>query len=337
MGIAILAFWAAGRASRANLLFNALIAIGALYALYGFVLAAVGLQQFTLFYHLPLDSGGLSGPFVQRNSFATFEGIAALAAVARLVEQAQERLVFSRGGRLLALSVMRFAQSSSLLILALILTVSALVATGSRGGVLATLCAGVTMALPFLILRRRESGRAGGLAVAAGTAAILAGLVLISGEMLGSRMEALIDAGSADQVRVALWAAAWRMIENAPWLGLGLGSFQDAYPLYATQAFPYLMDKAHSDYLEFAAGLGVPAALCWWAAMGWCVQRLLRGVFVRRKDRIYSLAALGATVLVGLHSAVDFSLQMPAVAAVYAALLGLGIAQSYTSEERAGA
>ena len=65
-------------------------------------------------------------------------------------------------------------------------------------------------------------------------------------------------------VKIALWSAAQRMITSAPFLGLGLGTFQDAYPMYATQMLPFIMDKAHSDYLEFAAGLGLP----WWVPGG---------------------------------------------------------------------
>jgi hypothetical protein len=34
---------------------------------------------------------------------------------------------------------------------------------------------------------------------------------------------------------------------------------------------------------------------------------------------------------VGMHALVDFSLQVPAVATTYAALLGIGVAQSYRS------
>jgi len=48
---------------------------------------------------------------------------------------------------------------------------------------------------------------------------------------------------------------------------------------------------------------------------------------VRQRNRLYPIAAVGATVLVAVHSSVDFSLQMPAVALLYATFLGLGVAQ----------
>jgi len=43
------------------------------------------------------------------------------------------------------------------------------------------------------------------------------------------------------------------------------------------------------------------------------------------------LCGLAATALVACHALVDFSLQIPAVAAWFATLLGLGYAQSWSS------
>ena len=121
------------------------------------------------------------------------------------------------------------------------------------------------------------------------------------------------------------------MIGDAPLTGFGLGSYEYVYPFYAQEHFRVTMDKAHNDYLELAAGIGLPAALLWWAAMAWAVGLCVQAVFVRRHDRVYPLIALGATALVGFHSIFDFSLQIPAIALMYAVILGLGVAQSFSS------
>jgi O-antigen ligase len=125
-----------------------------------------------------------------------------------------------------------------------------------------------------------------------------------------------------------LWQSALRMIGDAPLLGLGLGTFEPAYPMYADQALPFIMDKVHNDYLEFAAGLGLPAAIAWWAAITWLTALSIRGVFVRRRNRHFSLLAVAATALVAFHSFFDFSLQIPAIALTYAVILAIGVAQS---------
>jgi hypothetical protein len=43
------------------------------------------------------------------------------------------------------------------------------------------------------------------------------------------------------------------------------------------------------------------------------------------------LAAAGCAVIAAGHSLVDFSLQIPAVAIVFAAVLGVGVRQSFSS------
>jgi O-antigen ligase len=89
----------------------------------------------------------------------------------------------------------------------------------------------------------------------------------------------------------------------------------------------YSIDKAHNTYLELALEAGIPAAaalvLSVFSFAALCLLALLRRKAVR-----FALAGLGATVLVGAHALVDFSLQMPAVAITYAALLGVCAAQS---------
>lgn len=126
-----------------------------------------------------------------------------------------------------------------------------------------------------------------------------------------------------------LWNAALRMIQNAPLLGLGLGTYENAYPMYSDTMLPLIMDKAHNDYLELAAGWGLPAAILWWSALAWLAFLCVRGVFIRRHNRVFPMLAVGATILVAVHSIFDFSLQMPAIALTYATILGLGVAQSF--------
>jgi O-antigen ligase len=334
VSVAWMVFTLTRNSDRARQLFNAIIAVGAAYAIYAFALGALGTKQYSFFYSSSEPENFFSGPFVLHNSFATFEGLTTLAALARLTEMAHGKIFASKGMRRWALTTLQFTfGSGALVVVATILTVSALVASASRAGTFSTLCALIVMGLPVVFLLKRNTGRKWILIGAASALCLLAILIWISSDLLANRFEDLIDEGNADAIRLALWAAARRMITNAPFLGLGLGTFQDAYPMYATKIFPFIMDKAHSDFLEFAAGLGLPAALCWWGSILWLTVQMGFGIFNRRRDRIYPLVGLGATILVAVHSSVDFSLQIPAVAMVYAAILGVGVSQSYSTQK----
>ncbi len=332
MMAAWLAFRMARRAETAKLLLNAVVAIGTAYALYAFVLEFAGTRQTAVFYSVPWRSLLISGPFMLHNSFATYAGMATIAAVARLFASGSEAIIVGRGWRRLAESVMSYCFGrGALLLVAALLTFAGVVASASRAGFAATMCGLVCAAAVSLTIVRSRSSRGWAIAGTLAAAAPLLILIALNGDTLGSRISQLLASDTGDQIRFSLWGATQRMIVDAPWLGLGLGSFADAYPLYASQTFPFAMDKAHCDYLEFAAGLGLPAATAWWASLIWLAAICLRGVRQRRRNRHYCIAAIGASALVAVHSGVDFSLQLPAVALLYATLMGIGVSQSQSS------
>jgi O-antigen ligase len=314
--------------ARASILLNAIIMIGAGYAIYAFALGIFGIQQYRLFYLTSLPDFYISGPFVQRDNFSAFEGLSAVAAVARLIELVSGRVTASKGLRRSVLSAVKvLVGSGAPLVVATVLLISVVIASASRGASFST---GLSLAVMIIILAMKFRNKSGKW-VLVGVSALLIGLALISGHTLIQRMIETVG-GDADAMRKDLWLTTLRMIASAPVLGLGLGTFQDAYPMYATHTLPFIMDKAHSDILEFVAGIGIPAALCWWTALLALTVQMCRGIVKRHKDQIYPLVGVAATILIATDSAIDFSLQIPAIAFLYAALVGLGISQSYSTK-----
>ena len=61
------------------------------------------------------------------------------------------------------------------------------------------------------------------------------------------------------------------------------------------------------------------------------VMRVGRAALTRRSSATAALVTVGATVIVALHSFVDFSMQIQAVALTWTALLAAGVAQSWSS------
>jgi O-antigen ligase len=90
---------------------------------------------------------------------------------------------------------------------------------------------------------------------------------------------------------------------------------------------------AHNSYLENAYEFGLPAAAVFYTALALIAARLVRGARTRRRDTDIAAFAIGCLAAGAFHAAFDFSLQMPAAAALFAAILGLGWAQSFTREE----
>lgn len=100
--------------------------------------------------------------------------------------------------------------------------------------------------------------------------------------------------------RWAWWAAAWRMAVDAPWLGLGPGSFAYALPAYVG-ARPELNSLfAHQHFLETAAERGWPYLLLWLAGLAALLRRAPAG------KRFGPVAAL-------IHGLGDYALGVPGV------------------------
>jgi O-antigen ligase len=331
-----MAYFLSRDAIRARRLFLALIVVGSVYVLYAWLFGLLDWHQFQLFYFAPNVGNRVAAPFVNRNTLATFSGLITLCCGLKLIEQGQRAVILERGKRHFALSLVEFAFGSGVTILvATVLSFSLVIATGSLGGTIATVSAIVAVAAVSLSARIRERlDRATAITMAILATSLIA-LVVLSGSELAERLSEMASTGSvSEDLRVSLWSATERMIHDAPLLGLGLGTFEKAYPLYAQGMFPFVMDRAHNDFLELAAGWGLPAAIAWWTALGWLASICARGAFARNRDRLYPLAGFGATVLVGVHSMFDFSLQIPAVALLYSVMLGLGVAQAFSSQAR---
>jgi hypothetical protein len=86
-----------------------------------------------------------------------------------------------------------------------------------------------------------------------------------------------------------------------------------------------------SFYLENIFELGWPIAVILFLCVAWLTRRCFSGARNRGRDWVYPATGVAATVLVAIHSIVDFSLQIPGIAITYACILGVACAQSYSS------
>jgi len=320
-----LAFALAQRTAAAKALGITLLAAGGTLALYGLVSHFLPLD-FVVPGQDKLQYRRLHATFINPNNYATQANLGIVLGVGLLFEPFLRDLGH-RGTKELAADLLkRLLGKRGLILLALLLLVTASLLTGSRGAFLSLGAALVAMLL-LLFLATRPRGLRLGLGLAAIAGAVW-GLVSLSGDLVLERFEHI------DSSRGTMWSVTLAMVEDRPWLGHGYGSFQPAFETYRDERFPLFVDKAHNTYLEHAAELGLPATMALYLGPLLLVAFCLAGFFRRRRDRAYSLIAVSATILVGVHAVFDFSLQIPAVAVTFAALLGLGSAQAIPSARR---
>jgi len=329
-----LAFWLAlhlcRQAARAHRLAQSIAIIGGFYAIYGVI--AFYLFPRTLFwFDKPAYSDSVTSSFVNPNSYATYAGLGLTAALALATSLFLHRgdLRSAGVGRKIAQFIALIVGPAGLWIACASIVGAALILTGSRGGCFATL-GGLLTFLLLAGVRGRDN------AAASGFGLLMVGLAIGAAffnfcDFLADRLTAQ---GLASDDRLAVYGLTWRSIADAPLLGFGDGTFQEIFPMYRDNTVDFwgVWDKAHNSYLELLQGLGVPAALLFLAAIALLAGRCVFAALTRRNSVTAPLAASAATVIVALHAFVDFSMQIEAVALTWVALLGAGVAQSWSSK-----
>jgi hypothetical protein len=160
--------------------------------------------------------------------------------------------------------------------------------------------------------------------------AALAGMLLLSGGFLARRL----TTETAPEARAAVFDVARSAVKATPWTGQGLGGFGPAFNRAndGRAVFDTYVDLTHNSYLELAVEAGLPALLLNLALLGVVVLSCFRGLRARERGSSACIAAIAIAALVGVHSLVDFGIQMPAVAATFMLLMGVAMAQGLTAE-----
>ena len=311
---------------RARSMLAAVAAVAAAYALYGLAVNVSGANAI-LWFDKTAYRDVVTATFVNRNSFATFAGLGLVCATAMLARRLRRAGSGAQGlrQRVRDLIAEGYARTGLLLGAWFVLAV-ALLLTESRGGTAAAVLA-LTVFFGALALRRGLSPRAFILPM---LVVALAGTIVLdmSGDGLARRLWTTADNW---QFRAEIYRQTGQAIGDSPALGTGLGTFASVYRLYRTGDIDPGVHMAHNDYLEIALELGIPAGACLVASLAALAFVCAGGALVRRHDPEVPAAGLAACALVGAHALVDFSLQIPAVAATFSLMLGAGIAQSWRS------
>jgi len=274
----------------------------------------------------------LTSTFINRNTAAVYFGSCAVLWLLILSQHLRRRLpsgpIHWRGVPRWLLSEM--PRPVVLSFAMLLLCLAAMLMTNSRAGIVLSLMALVAAFVGFFY---RDLPRRGGVAAALVIGGLIALLLL---QILGGNVSGrFAGQGLSDEGRFDAYRSTLRMIADHPWFGTGLGTFVWSFPAYrsANISMYGVWDIAHSTPLELAADLGLPLAgligLTWLIVL----SVLIRGVYIRRRDLIVPVGALAVAILGLTHSVIDFSLQIPGYAIVVFALVGAGLAQSFSSNK----
>jgi O-antigen ligase len=308
-------------------------------AVIGAVLAIVGIIQKPLFgaeiygFWTPQEGYMPFGPFVSSNHFAGWMVMALPLTIGLLlgrIVRAMRHVKPTVRDRLLWLSS---PDASRLLLLAGAAAVMALsiALTLSRSGIAAGLFALVLLGVVAIF---RQSGTGGRTLVLSAVVLVIFAIATWAGVDRIAKHFAEVDSDLNN--RWGTWADAASIAASFPLVGTGLNTYGVASIYYQTHDLRHSYSAAHNDYLQLAAEGGVllvvPALLCIaaFAAIVW--KRFKResstsGYWLR-------VGAVTGLCAIALQETVDFSLQMPGNAVLFAVLCGIAM---HASPERTSA
>ncbi len=212
--------------------------------------------------------------------------------------------------------------ASWLLISVLFVLYFSLALTSSRG---ATLGLVIGIAVMIAVIYRHVTRPR--LVVLAGIVllAYIAANFLLRGEV-AMRLGTLADFTKADPGRFLIWERSWQMLLDAPWWGVGLGTYWLHWPPYRHPLDGSAGFYVHNDYLQIWIETGLPGLLLLLAVYGSVVitfVRLLRHVRLDTAVIIESAGLFGGLLAIATHTFFDFDFYIHPIQLV----MGLALAR----------
>jgi putative inorganic carbon (HCO3(-)) transporter len=289
-------------------------------ALTGFAMSVLGLAQLLqwngrIYWFYPAsDDASPFGPFFNHNHFAAYLEMAIPLTLGLFLQ-----------------SIRRAPDALARLVLSgfsLVVMLSALLLSGSRGAILSLSAA--VLVYGSVMLARRQAGplewTVGALALAAGLG-VAASVGVQHLNETSRRLQSVAEFGSEPSLSARLigWQYTLRILRDYPIIGSGLGTFPEAWIHYYPGGTASIWKEAHNDYLQVAAETGIAGT----AVFAWGLFRFLKRYLFRMPRvapgewagdvHVHHGIAIGLLSIL-LHSMVDFSLQVAAIALLFVVL-----------------
>lgn len=325
VGAFLLAAYLFDSRKRRSIVVHGLILLGCFEAIYGIVQYLTGWQQIFI-YKKTFDLEEATGTYINRNHFAGVLELTLPFVLAAGFYSFQIWSEYRQSGpnpRADAERSMAGFRAIFYLFLTAIVIV-AIIFSRSRSGILASAFSIVFIVLLGQVKTKRKIWTVGFLLL---LATIVGYGLWIGLDPVLSRFENVRESGYLQlEGRVAIWKDAMRVVRDHPLVGTGLGTFGVAFRQYQTGLVNSFTDHAHNDYLEFASDTGLlGAALLFLPILYLFVKMISRFLDdPRRYRRSVTLACIGSTLALIIHSISDFNLQIPANALIFAVILGIG-------------
>lgn len=150
----------------------------------------------------------------------------------------------------------------------------------------------------------------------------LLALLALKGSLFVNRILTIGSALSGDSDRLVFYLDALEIIKDYPVFGTGGRGWKALYRAY--QDFSYITTEVHNQYLQVwveTGSLGIIVYLSLWVAVIYTVFRLIKNE-TNNETKFFIWSIFCAALTLAVHSFLDFSLSIPAMAVLLWVLFG---------------
>jgi O-antigen ligase len=303
---------------------EALTAFGAFLALVGIVQKP--LYNGSIYGIWELELGRMPfGPFVNRNHFAGWMVMTLPLALALLSARIHSGMRGLRPGWRYKVLWFSSPEASQLILVAAAAVIMALslVMTMSRSGISAFI---LSLVITVWFVGRTFESRARRLVASASLAVLVMIVVAWAGPEAIIHRFASGDWGEFNNRRGA-WADAWSIARVFPVAGTGINSYWAAALFYQRHELDFFFAQAHNDYLQLAAEGGLLVVIPALVAIAVFAREVRQRMSEARGTTAWWMRAGAVTSLIAIacQEMVEFSLQMPGNAALFAVVCAIAL------------
>lgn len=246
------------------------------------------------------------GSFVNRHNFAAF----------------MEMAVSMPLGLLFVGAVRR--DKKLLYVVAVTLMTSALLLSGSRGGLVALIA---EIILLIILTTGTQGSKRFRLKAALSlflAAAAVGGAIFVGGDTSLTRFAETASSGDISSNRFHIWDVTLKIISHNLPFGTGLGAYTQAYTQFDTLSGQDLVEQAHNDYLQMLADAGLIGLIIGCLFLFWFFRE---GINNTRSSNTFrrgvAVGALAGCFAILIHSMFDFVLHITAISVMFLSLMAL--------------
>ncbi len=167
---------------------------------------------------------------------------------------------------------------------------------------------------------------------------VIVPLVILAVGWLGvGNFIAKLESAGLGSDRGLIREATYPLIADYPIFGTGAGTFEWIFTLYKKNNLGRLVyDHAHNEYLELLSEQGLVGFLLMGLAILFMYWRIIKCLSLRHNAQLRGIlfGVVVGTLSLLIHAWVDFNFHIPANAAIFWCLIGLGISCSFMKSKK---